>query len=154
MSATRTIAVYVVREVHWEYNDVTYDLVYNEKTGEPRTLAPLQTFRHRANAEAHRQKLERAARKNRLPVGYEAGGETEHSFDNYCTLPAEEFFRRTTALGITSPPPDADPREMVWSWYSLHQKGELTDDQWHGVWELLDRVRFYTVVPMELELEE
>jgi hypothetical protein len=155
MPRKRKVTVYTVQTVMWEYNDefnqredYTYDESCDESYLEPlyRTglPVPLQSFLSREKAEAHRRELERPARKGVNPFIYNGYGETMADFT---TLPPQEFNEglRFDRRGR--------PLDNLYDWWELNSD-RWTDAQRDAVWEMLDHVRFYQVVPMAVELEE
>jgi hypothetical protein len=149
--ARKQVTVYAVQPVHWAYNDEYY---YREDEGDPEgdRLMSLKSFLRRDRAEAHLREAERRHRRGLNPFNY--GGYGERLAD-YGTLAPAQFQERLRELGLQ--PPDLGrrgraPGHALWEWWEQAAEG-MTAEQQDGVWELLDRVRFYTVVPLQVELE-
>jgi hypothetical protein len=160
MTARRKVTVYTVQTVAWEYNDEYYDR--DDRTFDPKLYRegdeafrtdpiPVQSFLTRRKAEAHLMTMERERRADLNPFDY--GG---HGADlrEYSTLPFQVFEERLRVLGVE--PPEFDRRGRcaggLWNWWAEQCQG-LNAELRNAVWDALDRVRFYQVVPMRVELE-
>lgn len=156
------VTVYTVTSVAWEYTDE----YYYRLDGEPeiRALAeesdcgsgissePIRSFLTREKAEAHCLTLERKKRKGLNPFNY---GGLGVSLGSYTSLHADTFKERIRARGLEPPKFDRRGRAEMGELYSWWEKvaDDLTEEQRHAVWDLLDQVRFFTVVSVEVELE-
>jgi hypothetical protein len=58
-----------------------------------------------------------------------------------------EFDRRVRELGV-----EPIGRTYPFEWWE-EIKGELTDEQRNAIWDLLDQIRLFEVVPTRVELE-
>ena len=141
----KTVTVYVVRRVDWEYDDEYFHRI--EGHDDPSSLS-LRSFLSPEKAETYRHERERERRGYQNPFDY--GGDGPDLAD-YSTLSSEAFSDRMEAVGL------GEVVSRRWSvvsyleWYdSLHKP---TPEQRHAVWDALDLVRFFEVVPMHVELE-
>jgi hypothetical protein len=155
MSERKTITVYVVQQVHWEYNDEDYTRVDEMN-------APLRTFLDRARAEAHRREREQQS------PGFDPIHYSGWAYEAWTTLPQEEFVARLRAVGLDPtdeevqasthgyhPSGGPDPPEDYCTWlYNTVTFGALSEEQQEAVREAFDRVRQFDVVPITIELEE
>jgi hypothetical protein len=134
--------VYVVQQVHWEYNDGYYDPSHDEV---------VRAFVSRERAELLRAELEAQEEReyNRNVIRF-AGGLALASTHTEAEI--VEFLRRHNAP--LPPEPDRPDLERYRWWH---------DEWWDQVWEILDdaariefremfdKVRFFEVVPMTLD---
>ena len=137
--AKKTITVYVVRRVGWEYNDE-----FNYRIEEPSDANSIRSFLTHEKAETHRQQLEREARGEQNPFDYGGVGD---DLADHSTLSFDEFGSRMERVGL-----EGGSRLTWWDWFN--GMGWITPEQRHAVWDALDLVRFYEVVPVQVELEE
>jgi hypothetical protein len=110
--------------------------------GEAATAMPLRLFDDRAAAEAYRDECERLARVGRCPFllageGWDVWAAT--------SLEPEQLDSRLWELNIM--PPEEDDTDWAGWWHST----PMTDEQREAVWGLLDCVRLYSVVELEME---
>jgi hypothetical protein len=134
--------VYVVQQLHWEYNDNWYDI---------RTDEPIKAFRDRDSAELHRLELEEKVRDGGYPSNpcEYAGGLAQAS-----SLTEEQVVARLQEWGVPPPPRTTDGRAQAdfyddaW-WLGLRER--LSRRQFFDVWDLFDKVRFYEVVEINLD---
>jgi hypothetical protein len=160
MTAKRQVTVYTVQTVAWEYNDEYFDR--DDRTFDPKLHGqadsnylsdpvPVQSFLTRRKAEAHRRAMERERRADRNPFQYGGYGD---DLTQYSTHSAQAFTERMQILGVE--PPEFDRRgqceESLWNWWAEQCQG-LDDDLRNAVWDALDLVIFYQVVPMRVEVE-
>jgi hypothetical protein len=155
----KSVTVYTVQTVLWEYNDefnYREDGVYDPRAhadGDPVEggPVPVKAFLTRRQADAHRRALESEGRRDQNPFGY--GGYGDNLAD-YTSLTAAAFTERLQVLGVE--PPAFDRRggclESLWNWWDEQCSG-LAPDLKNAVWDALDLVCFYQVVPMRVELE-
>jgi hypothetical protein len=156
----KKVTVYTVQTVWWDYTDEYYyrvDGKYHDSDDESLAFegsrpVPVKSFLSREKAEAHRDELERKERGDQNPFMWGGLGE---SLADYTTLKAETFLDRVRALGVKPPRYDKRGRGKMFEvggwWEDVSER--MTDEQRHAVWDLLDKVRFFTVVPMQVELE-
>jgi hypothetical protein len=159
----KKVTVYTVREVQWEYNDEYYyrqELPHDLDDVDTEEFAlaffpPVKAFLSPDKAEAHRAELERRKRDGVNPFSFAGYGD---SLEEYTTASGRQFRERVEELGLDFAPLDIDRRGRVVGhnlvqWWEENVDG-MTPEQRDGVWELLDGVRYYEVVPMKVELEE
>jgi hypothetical protein len=105
---------------------------------------PVHACARAEDAERRRQELEQEAR--RVVCPFLLGAPTEYS-----TLEAPDLADRFRALGLRRLPRTFDWESAAdWlRWWDEHAE-TLTHEQRHGIWEALDRLRFYEVVEIEL----
>lgn len=134
MSDERTVKVYLVQRLSWQYGD---DFYYRREEED----APMRTFLDPAVAEAHRRELEwQHVQENDInPFGYVDGSLAERT-----SLPMDEFQVRLERAGMRFSEVD-----RLWEQYrSLGEEGR------RQVWEVIDRLRFFQLVEMTVPLEE
>jgi hypothetical protein len=141
---------FVVQEIGWNYND---EYFYRGSDGETDDR-PVRAFRTREGAEAHRRALEADREGMEQLNPFEFG----QSLAAVTSLTSRELARRLTALGLEPPDiePDEDDGGEEWlGWFEWWQDAgeQLTAEQNAQVWNLLDRIRFYEVLEVELHDE-
>ena len=145
MAKAKTLTVYVVQRVHWEYNDE-----FNERYYDPAdSTNSIRSFLTPEKAEAHRRELERPERGHQNPFEY---GGAATGLAGFSTLTGEEFLDRIEQAGIPAAPQRGRPRIPSWEWFDGLRK--ITDEQRHTIWDALDLVRFFEVAPLSIDLEE
>ena len=107
---------------------------------------PLEVFATREKAEARRRELEAVAHHELSPFLF-------GDLNQLSRIDEEEFSLEVDKLGL--PPPQGFEWEgrafCDWSgWWDI-LAGDMTDDQRAGVWDLLDKLNFYTITVIELE---
>jgi hypothetical protein len=105
---------------------------------------PLRLFGERAQAEAHRLDLERTARAGLCPFAL------HQDVRRLTSLGEDTFLGRIFELGLM-PPLDHWYVDADWAGWWREVAPCLTEEQLHGVWDLLDRARLYAVIVLELE---
>jgi hypothetical protein len=131
-----SVTAYVVHRRGWWYNDEFHDAV------DPGT--PVQTFLSRQKAEAYRLMKERELRlKGPITNPFMLGG---LDWSDWSSLEEREFRKRLRKLDL--PPVSAD----LYSWWE-EVADDLTDEQKHAVWDLLDHLYLCEVVETEIEVE-
>jgi hypothetical protein len=135
--------VYVVQQLHWEYNDNWHDIQTDE---------PIKGFRDRDAAELHCMELEEKVRDGGYPnnpCDY-AGGLARAS-----SLSEEKLLSRLLEWGVPLPPETSEGGSVhrafhddTW-WESIRET--LSRRQFFNVWELFDKVRFYEVAEIVLD---
>jgi hypothetical protein len=138
MTGGKAIKVFVVRRLGWEYGD---DFYHRDEKGD----APLRTFLDRKKAEADRRAAEWAhVRQGKInPFGWVEAGLEERS-----TLPREQLLERLRQAGMRVEAGPDLPADL-WAQYA-----DLTEDQQRLVWEAIDRIRFFELVEMTVDLDE
>jgi hypothetical protein len=160
VSAKKTIPAYVVQRVQWEYNDEWYDRVEGGD-GAVRTYLD----RARAEAECRRMDFDHLRKEGISPIHYAGWGH-----DAWTSLPLPELVRRLRAAGFNPTPEQVrdalrmsgmkpsgrrdDPEEYATWLYNTVRFEALPEAQQSAVWEAFDRVRFFEVVEVPVELEE
>jgi hypothetical protein len=137
MTTDRCQKVYVVQEIHWEYNDEYYD---------PGLPEPVRAFRDRDRAESYRREQEVKARRAahcHNPFHFTWA----YELSEITSLTGEEVLARVREAAW--PVPDGPP--YAWSvWYDTMQ-ALLPESDLCRLYDLFDRVRFYEIVEMDLE---
>jgi hypothetical protein len=141
------MTVYIVQELHWEYNDEGFDMTCD---------IPLKAFLERSDAEAFCCERENAARQT-----YEAQAEGRWSrlvriFGGVLTDRTEqEQAQWYRAMQLPEPPSDWEesayrigPRP---DWEEAFQKALIGRDEAVLFWDFANRVRFYEVIAVEVE---
>ncbi len=139
MAQGKTMTVYLVQRLNWEYGD---DFYYRNEAQD----APMRTFRDRARAEALRRDLEwQHVRDSQInPFGY-----VDASLEERSSLPRDQLLARLREAGL-QPEGEVDEARMdLWSQYDA-----LPDEQRRLVWDAVDRFRFFQVVEMSVDLDE
>jgi hypothetical protein len=139
MPQRQRIKVYVVQQLSWEYGD---DFYYRR----PEEDAPMKSFLDRGKAEAHRRELEwqhvREAKIN--PFGY-----VDLALEDRSSLPLPQFLARLREAGIDTSGDGEEARYDFWEQYD-----QLPEENKRLVWLATDRVRFFELLELEVELEE
>lgn len=138
MANSKRITAYVVQRLSWEYGD---DFYYRR----PEEDAPMKTFLDRNKAEAYRKELEwehvRASKIN--PFGY-----VDAALEERSSLPLPELLERFRTAGITLEG-EGDQRYVeLWTQYE-----QLPDEGKRMVWLAVDRLRFFELIEMTIDLE-
>lgn len=141
------MTVYIVQELHWEYNDEGFDMTCD---------TPLKAFVSRADAEAFCGAQERLARQ-----AYEAQAEGRWSrlvriFGGVLTDRTEQeqtqWYRERQ---LPEPPADWDGSEYRIGprpdWEEAFHEALAGKDEAALFWDFANRVRFYEVVAVEVE---
>jgi hypothetical protein len=138
MGASQQIKVFLVRRLGWEYGD---DFYYRTESDD----APVMSFLDPAKAEAHRRELEWAyVRDQKInPFGY-----IDASLEERSSLPPAQLYRGLRKAGMTLETGREDDRISLWQQYDA-----LPDEGKRRVWGVIDRLRFFEVVQMKVELE-
>ena len=139
--------VYVVLQLNWEYNDNWHEIEND---------TPLRAFADAADAEVYRRRLEVEKRAEIAGTGSCATDLERYfgGFVNMSTLSPEAFRRRLAELWIPAP---EEVRSIDPIYGALHQKWwetvwtVLPPDHVDAFWALFDLLRFYEVVPVEVE---
>jgi hypothetical protein len=138
MASRNPIKLYVVRRLGWEYGD---DFYYRDEKED----APLRSFLDPRKAEADRRAVEwEYVRQREInPFGWIDGGMEERS-----SLPLDQLLERLRQAGMQV---EGWPNLAIdlWSQYE-----DLTEDQQRLVWEAIDRIRFFELVEMTVDLDE
>jgi hypothetical protein len=158
MPKNQTITIHLVCRLGWDAilelcdNDYpeSLDVLIDEEEHRARAedAAPVQGFLSRDKAEEHCRLLERKEREEHYPFEWGGGG----FLGEYCSLTPVQF-RRHLSRELKVNPPTLDRRGMgdLPGWWEEVAEG-LTAEQTHGVWDALDRIRFFTIVSKEVEL--
>lgn len=138
MAQRKQIKVYVVQRLSWEYGD---DFYYRR----PEEDAPMKSFLDRQKAESHRRELEwehvRASKIN--PFGY-----IDANLGERTSLPMPVFLGRLREAGIETAGNGEEARYDFWEQYD-----KLPDENKRLVWLATDRVRFYDLLELDIEVE-
>jgi hypothetical protein len=134
----KTMTVYVVQHVHWEYNDEYYDRCEG---------APLRTFLSREKAEAYAREQEQAIPARERFI--EPFQDPDEPLANLTTLGLPELQERLRAVGLEPP----DEEEAFPQWY-YEVLGSLTPRQRRAMREVFDRTRYFEVVEAKVEVDE
>lgn len=145
--------VYIVQRFEWEYSDEWFY---------PHNDTPLKAFRLRETAELYRRKLEDEARRQistsspEVDSGWSSNlGFTFGGLQHMTTLPEAAFRERLREIGLPDLPQSATRNGIdygqEWSddWWKAVW-ASLSPEHWDGFWQLLDLVRFYQVVEVEM----
>jgi hypothetical protein len=139
--------VYIVQKIDWQYNDEVFHVT---------ELQPIKAFANREVAEKYRIEKEYEARDelegHGFPRSFDGHTLTDEestffggiSFDNLTTLPFARFVATIISLGIEPPMEEHD--NTFWS-----RVENLPYEQRHAVYDLLDRLKFFDIVEMEVE---
>src|SRR5262249_39803006 len=110
---------------------------------------PTQAFRTAEKAEAHRLQMEREARDGENPFRFGNRWSllsTTHDRDSMLALVRHLGLPEPRGYGGVG-----EPSLQDWEgWWSARKKAGLSDEQAERIWEALDRVTFYEVVPLRL----
>lgn len=155
----KSVTIYLVRPINWVYNDEYHECYEEDATvdemedvyGEFTPPRPLKSFLTPEKAEVHRLKLERDHRKDSNPFEYGGYGD---ELSDYSTHTANKFCDRLREVDIAPPSLNRQGKLASGSLYDWWEKiqDDLTSEQSDIVWDLLDRVRFYRVVPHTVQL--
>src|SRR5262249_12820595 len=133
MASPSAKTVYVVQEVHWEYNDE-----YHYPAGEGQ---PVKAFRDRQRAEAYRRELEQAPHVQQCLAclfNFAGAYQFDDSLARMTSLSEAELFERIRAAGL--PAPKGPPYSWA-DWYAITWGG-LKAAERHRLYDLFDRARF------------
>ncbi len=133
-----TIQAYVVQRLSWEYNDDFYSRSEDDD-------APLKTFLDRAKAEAHRRQLEweHVGERQINPFGWIDAGLEERS-----SLPREELLAHLQGAGMRLEGEGDEMRRNLWEQYD-----QLPEEGRRLVWEAIDRIRFFGLLEVTVDLD-
>jgi hypothetical protein len=142
---------FVLVRLGWEdrYGERSFTRVETED--QDRTLGrPLAVFTDKRKAEARKEKLEREERAVLDPFTFV--GSDEYSLQEVSSLSVEEFEAKLKELA----PKARLPRpgrydERDWTDWWAKYADTLSEEQRQSVWELLDRLEFYQVLPTDME---
>jgi hypothetical protein len=124
---------------------------YSGADSGPAPLVPLRLFDDRARAEAYRRERERAARRDLSPFDLGEG------VGELTSLDEAGLQDRILELGLMPPLAQPVPYEQAiytwidWSGWWRRTVGCMTEAQRDAIWDLLDHLRLYEVVALELE---
>jgi len=137
----RTITAFVVQRLSWEYGD---DFYYRDADND----APVLTFLDRSKAEAHRRECQwRHVEAEKInPFGY-----VDLSLEERSSLSLPDLLRRLHDAGmqVRGEGSSEDRRYDFWEQYE-----QLPEQGRRLVWDAVDRVRFFEVVEMAVDLDE
>jgi hypothetical protein len=135
----KTITAYIVQRLGWEYGD---DWYYRREEQD----APVLTFLDRAKAEAHRRDCQwrHVCEQKINPFGY-----VDLALQERTSLPLPEFLDRLREAGMRA---EVEGGELHDDFLAQYEK--LPDEGRRLVWDAVDRVRFFTVVEMAVDLDE
>jgi hypothetical protein len=139
MTPSKTPRVaYVVQKVGWTFNDQWY---YRDGMEDDE---PITAYATRERAEAERLRLECAGWKGAgSPLAY--GSDLE----DVSSLTEAEFIERLNALGLI-PERLRGATDIYWrDWWEMVER-ELTDGQRQALWQMMDRLRLYEIVAVEV----
>jgi hypothetical protein len=106
---------------------------------------PVAAFRERSLADEYRLEMERVARRDLSP--FELG-----PIHDLTSLSEVHLADRILALGLR--PPNVKERERYhgyWARWWDRTAGRLTEEQREAIWNLMDRLSLYFVLPLDLE---
>jgi hypothetical protein len=136
--------MFMVAAPYWHYNDEYH---YTKPDG----LTPYKAFRTREAAEAERERMEDGARDVMEMHPFQINGLGDWSAVS--SLSQDEAAERVKALGlqppVVAPHPYSEGKEMR-DWETWWDEVEMTPSQCNGVWDLLDKVRFWEVIEVEV----
>jgi len=144
--------VYLVQQVHWEYNDTWYD---------PIDVVPQKVFVSEEAALQSQRILETQARRavekgEMLPYGRYSDNPVSSVFcyADMTSLPYETLIERLVHLRIIQ---NCDEYEdnISYDWQDFESPWKriwdsLSDEKRDAYWSLFDRLRFYEVVAVEV----
>jgi len=129
---------YVVQRVGWTFNDQWY---YRDGKEDD---VPLVAYATRDRAEAERMRLERVAWKEAgSPLDYGCGIESVSSMSEaefQAFLETIDLFTEELRGG----------RDLDWGDWWDAVEDTLTDDQREAIWEMMDKLRLFEVVEVEV----
>ena len=139
--------VYVIKEHGWEYNDQ-----YTGFDG----ANPIRAFARRADAETYRRERENETRRQ-LETGSKFDwnrnlSDTFGGLEYMTTLSEPELLARLSVWGIVAPNYD-EPTDSCWAndkWWDATWGAVAETERKEQFWALFDKLRFFTVVPMEI----
>ncbi|MGL4552895.1 MAG: hypothetical protein ACRC33_17095 [Gemmataceae bacterium] len=131
------VTVYLVRRLGWEYGD---DFYHRSESAD----APLRSFLDQAKAEAYRRELEwNHIREHGVnPFGY-----IDAALEARTSLPPEQLYDRLRRAGMAFDPARPEHSDL-WRQYDA-----MPDEGRRQVWDVIDRIRFYELVEMAVDLE-
>lgn len=136
--------VYVVSRRSVRQDDGSVQLCAEPNRASGLSWVPLHLFADRAAAERCRGDLDRAARLSLCPFAL------DQDVRHLTSLEEEQFQDKLLELGLM-PPVDEWYVNADWVAWWNEVAPRLTEEQVHGVWDLLDRARLYQVVALELD---
>ncbi len=135
--------VYIVQRFHWAYYD-NWDYLEND--------IPVKAFVHRSAAEAYKTQLEEQEREH-----YWECNPFQYFGPLSCitSLSDEDFISSLKEAGLPIPSQpkvegNEDFRFMEDDWWQAFDAA-LSPENREWVWSLLDYIRFFEVVPVEIE---
>ncbi|MFO0880182.1 MAG: hypothetical protein U0840_22770 [Gemmataceae bacterium] len=141
MSQGKSITAFVVQRIAWEYGD---DFYYRR----PESDGPVNVYLNREGADAERRQMqwEHVLESDINPFAYVDASLAERS-----SLPLPELVSRLREAGLTIPEEDDDwvLRQHFWEQYA-----SLPETAKQQVWDVIDRLPFYEVVEMQVEMDE
>jgi hypothetical protein len=154
MSKTKAKTLYLVQEVLWEVQlDQLWDPIWMFddqpewapdfevfRCPNPEQGRPVKLFANKRSAEQFRTECEAKARQVRNP--FRLGEDLE----DLTSMPPGVFHDWLADAGIASPL--VKPFDQA-GWFYWWQSEDLTDEQRARIWQVLDKVQFFTVVPVE-----
>jgi hypothetical protein len=130
--------LFMVAGAYCKYNDEYY---YTEADG----LTPYKAFRTREEAEVERDEMEENARDVMDMHPFQINALCQ--WEAWSSLSQEEAVERVKALGLPPPEP-RHGKELNWEdWWD---QTEMTYWQREEVWDLLDKIRFWEVIEVEV----
>jgi hypothetical protein len=143
---------FVVVRLGWEEryeDDRSFDLVETEDEG--RTLGrPLAVFTNKKDADARKEQLEREEREALSPFTFV--GRAEYHLRGVTSLSLEQFLAKLKEIAPKARLPKTSKYdERDWNGWWEKYADTLSEEQRQGVWELLDRLELYRVMPTEVE---
>jgi hypothetical protein len=138
MASRKQITAYVVQRLCWEYGD---DFYYRR----PDDDAPMRTFLDRKKAEEHRRELEwQHVKKEKInPFGY-----IDSPLEERSSLPMPQLLHRLRDAGIEIDREGDDQHYSFWEQYD-----KLPDENKRRVWRVIDRLRFFELIQMQIDLD-
>jgi hypothetical protein len=135
----KTVKVYLVQRLSWEYGDDFYYRCEDED-------APMVTFRDRNRAEAHRRQLEwdYVCQSKVNPFGW-----VDASLEERSSLPTDQLLERLREAGMQVDGEGNAMHQSLWDQYDT-----LAEPQRQLVWDAIDRIRFFGLVEMTVDLED
>jgi hypothetical protein len=142
---------FVLVRLGWEesWEDRGFARVETEDAG--RTLGrPLAVFTDKQAAQARKEQLEREERSALNPFLFVASD--DYRFQDVSALSREQFAARLKELAPKARlPRPSQYGERDWVGWWEKYADTLTEEQRQSVWELLDKLEFYRVLPTEIE---
>jgi hypothetical protein len=130
--------LFMLAAPYWHYNDEYH---YRQNDG----LTSYKAFRTREAAEAERAENEDFARHEMDMHPFQINGLCE--WEAWSSLPQDEAVARVEAMGL--PPPGAGYGDTL-GWEDWWDEMDLTFEQADAVWDMLDKIRFWEVIEVEV----